>query len=144
MSHTPTPWFCDSSGKIYRTDPKELYENGGGTAGDHPIATVHSGFTSWENKFPVEANAKRIVACVNACEGLKQHYLETLVIDGSTINKEVVLILAKKEKAERERDSLLEALERISNLTLSQFAVPHDMAAECVSLACHALARRPA
>lgn len=37
-----------------------------------------------------EANAKRIVACVNACAGIKTWYLEQLVKDGSSINTEML------------------------------------------------------
>lgn len=60
--HTPGPWFVGADGKVWRRDPRDLYENGGGVAGDHPIATVHRGRSSWEDGFPVEANARLIAA----------------------------------------------------------------------------------
>lgn len=37
-----------------------------------------------------EANARRIVACVNACAGIKTWYLEQLVSEGSSINTEML------------------------------------------------------
>lgn len=61
-AHTPGPWFVDANGKVWRRDPRDLYENGGGVAGDHPIATAHRGWSRWENVFPVEANARLIAA----------------------------------------------------------------------------------
>jgi hypothetical protein len=68
--HTATPWFADSEGAIWRRDPKELYENGGGVAGDAPIARASAGKADWENKYPVEANAKFIVRACNAHDDL--------------------------------------------------------------------------
>lgn len=58
---TPGPWYADQRGGIWRRPPSELYENGGGVAGDKPVATVHKGW--WgegEEGYPVEANARLI------------------------------------------------------------------------------------
>ena len=69
--HTPGPWFSDNRGNVWRRRPEDLYENGGSVAGDKPVAVVIKGWYGEEEKgFPVEANARRIVACVNACEGI--------------------------------------------------------------------------
>ncbi|NYT76619.1 hypothetical protein H0A71_06415 [Alcaligenaceae bacterium] len=60
---TPGPWFPDEHGGIWRRDPKDLYENGGGVAGDKPLAIVHIGWRG-ENVqgYPLEANARLIAA----------------------------------------------------------------------------------
>lgn len=71
-AHTPGPWFVDANGKVWRRDPRDLYENGGGVAGDHPVATVHRGWPRWEDGFPVEANARLIAAAPELLEFAKE------------------------------------------------------------------------
>lgn len=60
---TPGPWFADNRGKVWCRDPRELYENGGGVAGDKALATTHVG---WYGEgyvgFPAECNARLIAA----------------------------------------------------------------------------------
>lgn len=68
--HTPGPWFVDADGKIWRRDPRELYENGGGVAGDHPVATVHRGWSRWEDGFPAQANARLIAGAPDLLRAL--------------------------------------------------------------------------
>ena len=60
--HTPEPWWVTPSGIVLAHDSNA-----------EPIATCDpSGATAAELK----ANARRIVACVNACEGLTTEALE--------------------------------------------------------------------
>jgi hypothetical protein len=70
--HTPGPWFADSGGKIWRRDPSELYQNGGGVAGDEPLAWTYEG---WSDEglqgYPVEANARLIAAAPDLLEALE-------------------------------------------------------------------------
>ncbi|MCA7083430.1 hypothetical protein K7G19_07430 [Cupriavidus sp. DB3] len=62
-AHTPGPWFADSDGNVWRRPPSDLYQNGGGVAGDKPIATANKGWHGGsEVGYPVEANAKLIAA----------------------------------------------------------------------------------
>lgn len=72
--HTPGPWYKDICGRIWRRHPSDLYEYGGGVAGDKPIATVWRGWYGEEEAgFPLEANARLIAAApelLEACEGL--------------------------------------------------------------------------
>lgn len=61
MKPTPGPWHADQRGNIWRRHPSELYENGGGVAGDKPVATTHKGwFGEGEEGYPVEDNARLI------------------------------------------------------------------------------------
>jgi hypothetical protein len=58
---TPGPWYADKHGRIWRRPPSDLYENGGGVAGDKPLATVNKGwFGEGEEGYPVDANASLI------------------------------------------------------------------------------------
>lgn len=60
--HTPGPWFLGINGKIWRRPPSDLYEHGGGVAGDHPVAQAFRGHPGWEQGFPFAANARLIAA----------------------------------------------------------------------------------
>ena len=61
--YTPGPWFVDENNDIWRRDPKELYENGGGVAGDKPLACC---FNGWYGGgligYPAAANAQLIAS----------------------------------------------------------------------------------
>ncbi len=62
QKHTPGPWYSSPNGNISKYHHSELYEYGGGIAGDFPLATVHDGPSHWENKYPKKANAALIAA----------------------------------------------------------------------------------
>ena len=72
--HTPGPWYTDAIGRIWRRNPSDLYEYGGGVAGDKPVATVWKGWVNeGEVGFPLEANARLIAAApelLEAAEGI--------------------------------------------------------------------------
>jgi hypothetical protein len=70
--HTPGPWYTDSRGQIWRRPINELYEYGGGVAGDKPLASVVRGwYNEDESGYPVEANAQLIAAAPEMLEALK-------------------------------------------------------------------------
>lgn len=69
--HTPGPWFADKAGNIWRRNPSDLYENGGGVAGDKPLASANRGWHHEDSQwYPVEANAKLIAAAPDLLEAL--------------------------------------------------------------------------
>jgi len=63
LKATAGPWFADRDGRIWRRHPDELYENGGGVAGDRPIASAHVGWYGEDVQgYPADANAALIAA----------------------------------------------------------------------------------
>lgn len=69
--HTPGPWYTDAIGRIWRRNPSDLYEYGGGVAGDKPVATVWKGWVNeGEVGFPLDANARLIAAAPELLEAL--------------------------------------------------------------------------
>lgn len=81
-----------------------------------------------------EANARRLVACWNACNGIPVEVLEAVPSGPAGL-------LPMYARLQNQRDELLAALEKIAGFTLSQFMGPHDMALECVTVACDAIAK---
>ena len=90
MSYTKGPW-------------KEAVTIDGGfeiQSGNFVVAS-RNGYREWDRKEESKANARRIVACVNACEGIPTEALEC-----QTKKQLTTKMIA-------ERDKLLEALEAI-------------------------------
>ena len=97
IKHTKEPWFHHAaSGSQHCAGG---YINASESRSDHAIAHIcGSGFKCGE----YQANARRIVACVNACAGLPTEQLESSPI-GGVLNGVAGLIA--------HRDDLLAALE---------------------------------
>jgi len=68
--YTPGPWYAREmrgwSGVCISRFREDV-----STAGDAPIAQVREGYPHWENKFPVEANARLIAAAPELLEALE-------------------------------------------------------------------------
>ena len=107
MEHTKEPW------RIGKPPP-----NGEQTIGDSKglmvaVTTVGGGVSS-------EANARRIVACVNACAGIPTDGLEK-----TRLEKDVLLEIYNLRK---QRDELLTALEPFGAIDLVESRLPAEFA----------------
>lgn len=95
--HTPGPWFSDSFGNIWRRNPNELYQNGGGVAGDKPIAIVYKGWhRENENGYPVEANAALMADAPALLEALEAC---AVVLAGEKLSKKALIDALEKASA---------------------------------------------
>lgn len=109
--HTPDPWKVRRQyGKPLIIHPYE--EDADGNPGEHIIGEVND-LRYWDetaqgcgSKRPMD-NGRRIVACVNACEGLSTEDLEDGVIE------EVLTVLAGEDDAGQSLDRLLTRTEKI-------------------------------
>jgi hypothetical protein len=66
-----------------------------------------------------KANARRIIACVNACSGMTTEGLETF-----NVNKEMRELAEERAKYKRQRDELLAALKDCI-YTAENFGIPY-------------------
>jgi hypothetical protein len=92
MSHTPEPW----------------YENENTIDSDTRLV---AGIGSIRR----DGDLKRIVACVNACAGIPTEHLitgETIILHGGIYNELVI--------AQRQRDELLEVMQKAHDLILNR------------------------
>ncbi len=87
MNHTKEPWEARRDPSYYGI-VSEIY------AGDKFILSIGGVHSPSE----LEANTKRIVACVNACAGITNEALEAGVVHSALINFEESLELQKGEQ----------------------------------------------
>ena len=95
--HTPEPWniyFNSQDDFVIR----KMFADG---QESHVVARCHSG----------AANARRIVACVNACEGFSIEELE-----GANLFKDSIESDAEIRELKKQRDELLEALKQMVSI----------------------------
>lgn len=93
---------------------------------EHPgnrIATVHLGGkeASADTREAVEATAHRIVACINACEGMDSVVLAAWKIQGRSIRKELDEGQNAVIQLQEQRDALFEALRDMTALYRKKF-----------------------
>ena len=117
--HTPEPWRTDAECGF----PQDIHDSKGNLF-------LRCG-SDFDNEIYGEANARRIVACVNACAGISQQYLEEL--NGETLaDKQMVLITQRDEysllayrrqnildEVIKQRDELLAAMIHIQQVACS-------------------------
>lgn len=106
QQHTTEPWIAgdDEDSDYYLVGPHD----GDGIV-YQPVVKLHS-----------EANARRIVACVNACAGIPTENLESVLDLGDTLSDrfsmlktEIDSLQSELNIAARQRDELLAALDVI-------------------------------
>lgn len=100
QKHTPEPW---------RTDGGYSWGKQGGqfavcNDNDALMVTTAVGNDG--------ANARRVVACVNACEGIETDRLEKFL--GAETQRSIIRMSGSLAEITRQRDELLAALERLS------------------------------
>lgn len=104
---TPGPWFSDRRGNIWRRPLSDLYENGGGVAGDKPLAFVAAGWAGeGVTGYPFEANARLIAAANPAAISELLDRLETAEKDAAHQKALAESALRVAEGWERKRDAL--------------------------------------
>lgn len=101
QKHTPGPWHVGRKvgNMIYARDGLDVIAECDSSIDDVPRSVG-------------EANARRIVACVNACEGISTADLES----GAVKAREILAAHYKKQRDEliKERDSLSESLRLVA------------------------------
>lgn len=95
MEHTPTPWYCDGDG---------IYSNAGCEGA--PLAHVLS--MGYDNDFR-NIDARRIVACINACSHIPTDRLE-MAMPGQ-MKSSLDGLCDSVERLTAQRDELLSVLE---------------------------------
>ena len=93
--HTPEPWRTDAECGF----PQDIHDSKGNLF-------LRCG-SDFDNEIYGEANARRIVACVNACSGISTDNLED--------NLPVKELARRYNEALKQRDELLKALENTHN-----------------------------
>lgn len=117
MSHTKEPWSV--------TQPTETLHAIRGHGG-RIVADVGYGDTFAIN----DANARRIVACVNACAGTTSEYLESGAVMVCGRNQ-----IDYFDELKQQRDDLLETLESAYNIAVEHDGLfPFDWAVYCEML----------
>lgn len=130
------------------------------TPGRLKVQHPHAGDRGWEVAFEPgleqvcqnvsEANARRLVACWNACEGIETYALELMTGDLSIREQISVAGKAKKPPSKRavvyrrQRDELLAALKRIEGAAHSMYPSCFDMLEDCQDIARAAIAKAEA
>ena len=97
--HTPEPWVMST-----KADGNWWHIS----AGNQAIAAVHAASKKRNEPYAsmFEANARRIVACVNACAGV-----DTDLLEAGELDKPTMLVIQENKDLKHRCDELLAALE---------------------------------
>ena len=99
--HTPGPWRIDEY-RNFVTPDGPLYLGGVTT----PLTLGANMRKGWEN-------ARRIVACVNACEGIGTEQLESWLCMSRPILQSMKELKSEADREAKQRDDLLDALQEM-------------------------------
>lgn len=120
MEHTPTPWYCDGDG-VYSNEDCE----------GAPLAHVMS--MGYDKDFR-NIDARRIVACINACAGLDTEQLEqfglgtafgTALFDVTSERDRLRTVCAEAYQFAGAYDAPVEVLDNLS-AAANGWPLPHD------------------
>ena len=106
--HTPEPW------QVFEDDPRAIVTK------ENPMLSLLSVGEDGLAIMYEEADARRIVACVNACAGVDTAWLETMAkVGGFAVMNQYIAAYnqaAAAIMAEKQRDELMAALLEISQV----------------------------
>lgn len=118
--HTPEPWSAEPGYGYGRS-----FSAWGICAADDAVAV-----TTLLGNETDQTNARRIVACVNACRGFSTEYLEAVVAEGESLQKRKIDAGKSADAAvatlTRRCDELLEALRTIAVQSLGEDWTPEQ------------------
>lgn len=103
--NTPEPWYLEPSEET--TNAYEVKCKGG-----YYVATAHDAVRGFDD--PKE-NARRIVACVNACEGISTEQLESWLCMSRPIRKSLEELKSEADREGAQRDEMLAVLQMIAS-----------------------------
>jgi hypothetical protein len=106
--HTKEPWSLNRHGAVIG-GPVIEYTNG---SAQSQIAMVVG--ADWMKEGETSSNARRIVACVNACVHVSTEALEAAA--PGQMKTSLDRLCAEIERIEQQRDQLIEALQSISDI----------------------------
>lgn len=109
QKHTPEPWRVECDEYDDGNDGCQARAWPTVWAGDIELIGAEGFYSELGRDFDI-ANARRIVACVNACAGLSTEILEAY--PASDIIRTPFGGLIRAEKAERQRDQLIDLVAR--------------------------------
>lgn len=103
MHHTPGPWQVVEKGQGWGDSWREIW------AGNHAVVRPDGYYSSKYDDYEFgvaisEPNARRIVACVNACEGIPTEALESGVV--REVVEALEALVGEEEKRGRDPDAL--------------------------------------
>lgn len=121
-THTPEPWTYVPD-EYNEGDLAELCAGGSIMADDYFIAAIHMDVPGYE------ANARRIVACVNACKGISTDVLEKPDASSDLISA-LRVVEAERDALKADAERLAVALRRFG-----QHSHGNDLVSPCYRLA---------
>ena len=110
--YTPGPWRIDDVGVGFEI-----------AAGNEVVAQVQQVYGDHTHKIR-RGNARRIVACVNACEGISTEQLDSWLCMSRPILQSIKELKAEADREAKQRDCLLNALREM--LVIAESANWHD------------------
>jgi hypothetical protein len=109
--HTPEPWTTGSATESSNFGDWQARIRAKDSNGNVTVAKVLSGNgKEHDTKEVAEANARRIVACVNACAGISTETLDKRGVGGLDVSS------AERLSFCQQRDALAEALHKIAEV----------------------------